>query len=592
MDALLQSALDQIHAGQIERGEATLRRVLQRQPRQAQALRTLATILAQQRRYEQAEHFFQRALAAAPTHAGLAANYGAHLMHLGRAREALAAFERAISIDPALGEGHAGRCAALCVLGDYEPAIEAGRAAVRLAPLDSAGAVNLGLALAGSGQAMEACDVFADALAVDPRNPNLISNFLGTGQYDPRATPERLAADARRWGAALEALFGPAQERPRQALGAAGERAPGPLRVGVLSSDLRAHVVAQFMTGWMGAVDGTRAGLWMYHTGLHDRVSDQLRGISAGWVDAHGLSDGELAQRIERDRLDVLLELNGHTEGSRPGVLAMRPAPAIVAYCGFPGSTGMPCVGYRLVDEQTDPPGAEAWASERLVRLGRCFLAYTPPAGPLPTTQREPAAEANTGAVTFGSFNAAPKINPPLLRLWARVLGRVPGSRLVIKNRALGAEAARARVRAVFEGAGIDPSRLSLRGWTSDTRSHLEQYREIDIALDSAPYNGTTTTCEALLMGVPVLTLAGTTHQARVGVSLLTHAGVPELIAPSEGRLEELAAALAGDPARLAGYRATLRERLLASPVCDCAAHARAMVAALEQITMQRANGG
>jgi protein O-GlcNAc transferase len=579
----IQVALDHYHAGRVEHAERALRRVLERWPEQPVALRTLATILASKQRYDQADFYFQRALRVSPDNANLQLNYAGLLMHLLRAGDARRCFERALELDPVSIEARLGLSAALSVLGAFEEAAQAGRDALQRDPTNSAAAVNLGLALSSSGQAAEACEVFAEALKHDQRNPSLISNYLGTLNYDPAATPERRAAEHRRWGTVLQGVFGPLAARP-----AINDPDPARrLRVGLLSSDLRGHVVAGFLKPFMRHRDREGIELWAFSTGVRDAASAELQGLCDHWVDALQMDDDTLAAAIRGAKIDILLETNGHTEGSRPGVLAARPAPVIASYCGYPNTTGMPAVDYRVVDEHTDPAGHEALSTERLVRLKPAFLCYEPPPpARMPGVAPGPAerGEGRAGEVTFGSFNAAAKINPPLLRLWCGLLKAVPGSRLVIKNRALGAAEARARVMSVLEGEGLAPDRVELVGWRPSSEDHLAEYARVDIALDSLPYHGTTTTCEALLMGVPVVTLAGGAHVTRVGASLLRSVGLDALVAADEGEYVRIAAELARDAGRRRELRASLRNRLLASPLCEQAAHGRAMSAALRQM--------
>ena len=572
----IQHALDLFHAGRLDHAETALRRVLAREPDEPTALRTMAALLAMRQRYDQADFFFQRALRISPDNAPLRSNHAVMMLHFGRLAEARAGFERALALDPSLAEARTGMCAVLATQGDYERAVGEGEQALRQMPGHSSYAVNLGAALTGSGRCEEACAVYAEALRHDRTNPNLLCNHLGTLNYSPAASAEHRAAEARRWGPALEGLFGPARPRPP-----INEPDPDrPLRVGVLSSDLRGHVVATFLTPFFAGHDRSSLALHAFQTGVLDATSHALAARCASFTHALQLDDDALARAIREARIDVLIETNGHTEGSRPGVLARRPAPVIATYCGYPNTTGMPCVDFRVVDARTDPPGHEALSTERLIRLEPCFLCYAPPADPPPVaphTQKQ-------AAVTFGCFNSAPKINPPLLRLWARLLRAVPGSRLILKNRPLGAPEAQARVRAVFEAEGLDAGRIDLIGWRPASGDHLTEYHRVDIALDSLPYHGTTTTCEALLMGVPVITLAGAAHVTRVGASLLHTVGLDELIAADEDDYVRRAADLARDADRRGRLRDGLRERLLASPLCDAAAHSRAMEGAIRSM--------
>jgi predicted O-linked N-acetylglucosamine transferase (SPINDLY family) len=249
---------------------------------------------------------------------------------------------------------------------------------------------------------------------------------------------------------------------------------------------------------------------------------------------------------------------------------------------GYPNTTGMKAMDYRIVDPITDPPGiADGWASEALVRLAGGFLCYAPPPG---APQVAPPPSLAGGVITFGSFNNPPKLSDPAIETWAGLLQRVPAARLLLKGRPFGEEAARARMQARFAEHGIGPERLVLAAWIAGTGSHLEAYGQVDIGLDPFPYNGTTTTCEALWMGVPVVTLLGERHVARVGASLLTRVGLQDLIAEDPERYIEIAAALAQDMARLTTLRQTLRPRIKACPLGDGGQFTPTLEAALRQM--------
>jgi len=251
---------------------------------------------------------------------------------------------------------------------------------------------------------------------------------------------------------------------------------------------------------------------------------------------------------------------------------------------GYPNTTGLEAMDYRLTDELADPAGAERYYTEKLVRLEGGFLCYGPPAES-PAVGALPARLA--GRVTFGSFNNLAKVGEQTLELWGRILRRLPGSRLLLKAHGLGSGAARQRLLGRLAAQGIGAERVELAGPERELAAHLGRYGEVDVALDTYPYHGTTTTCEALWMGVPVLTLAGRTHVSRVGVSLLTRAGLAELVAQSAGEDVEKALALAQDLGRLEGLRSSMRERLRACPLMDARAFARSIEAALRGASLR-----
>jgi predicted O-linked N-acetylglucosamine transferase (SPINDLY family) len=298
-----------------------------------------------------------------------------------------------------------------------------------------------------------------------------------------------------------------------------------------------------------------------------DATTRRLSALSDQWRDIARLNDAQVDELIRSDKIDILIDLAGHTARHRLLVFARKPAPVQLTWIGYPNTTGVDAVDYRLTDAISDPPGkTEPFYSEQLIHLPGSFSCYlppeeAPPVGPLPAQKN--------GYITFGSFNHFAKINPAVLELWASLLVRLPASRLLLKARSLADPETATRVRETFLRHGVEASRLDLRSDELSVAAHLGLYHGVDIALDTFPYNGTTTTCEALWMGVPVVTLAGLSHVSRVSASLLTHLGRSDWIASSETEYIEKCLALVADRPRMAEMRATQRERMRCSPVCD-----------------------
>ena len=291
------------------------------------------------------------------------------------------------------------------------------------------------------------------------------------------------------------------------------------------------------------------------------------------WLVTVGLSDDDLAERIRTDGIDILVDLAGHTAKNRLGVFARKPAPVQVTWLGYPNTTGLKAIDYRLVDAVTDPVGqADAWASESLVRLEGGFLCY---AGSKDAPEPTMPPCLTTGTVTFGSFNNPAKLSEATLDTWARLLARLPQARLLLKGNPFADAATRALFLSRLSERGVAAERVELVAWLPSEATHLALYNRVDVALDPFPYNGTTTTCEALWMGVPVVTLRGDRHAGRVGASLLTQVGLTDWIAGSVEEYLQIAATLAGNPQHLNDLRRTLRPRLAASPLCDGRAFAR-----------------
>jgi len=489
----------------------------------------LGTALAGLGQYDDAVASFHRALAIAPEHVDAEANLGATLRDQGRLGAAAAAFERAIARDP--------------------------RHADALA--------NLAGARAEQGRAAEAIALYRRALAADPRRADAHSGLLLALHYDDCIDADALHAEHRRWAACHVASVAAFTDHP--------DNRPQPerrLRLGYVSPNLRAHSVAYFIEPVLAAHDRRGFEVFAYaDVARPDAITQRLRGLVDVWRDLGGHDDDAVAAQVRADRIDILVDLAGHTGGHRLGVFARRPAPLAISYLGYPDTTGLGAIDYRLSDARADPPGiADRRCRETLIRLDGGFLCYRPPedapgVAPLPALAR--------GTVTFGSFNNLAKLSPTTLKLWSAVLDAVPGSRLMLKARALGDAETRDRVAKLFAERGIAADRLDLYGQATSVAAHLALYREIDIGLDPAPYNGATTTCEALWMGVPVITLAGDRHAGRVGASLLGGLGLDDMIAPSPDAYVATAAKYAADRDRLAGLRATLRTRVLRGPLTD-----------------------
>ncbi|HEY1108182.1 MAG TPA: hypothetical protein VGE76_06110, partial [Opitutaceae bacterium] len=353
------------------------------------------------------------------------------------------------------------------------------------------------------------------------------------------------------------------------------------LRVAILSPDLREHSCAYFLEPLLAHLDRERFEVYLYHDHFReDAVSARLKTYAAQWRNFIGQPAPVVEKAIRADCPDILIDLAGHTGMSaRLPLFAKRLAPVQMTYLGYPDTTGLPAMDYRLTDGIADPEGeADAFATERLVRFSSCAWSYNPPAT-APEVAAPPSAA--RGSITFGCFNTLGKITDETLAVWARLLGSVSGSRLLLKAAGLGEPEERARLHTRLAAAGFASDAVELLERTPDTASHLALYRRVDIALDTWPYHGTTTTCEALWMGVPVISLRGDRHVSRVGASLLTAVGREKWIADSPEDYLTRARDLASDLPRLAATRDGLRDQLRQSALCDHAGQAARFGAAL-----------
>lgn len=354
------------------------------------------------------------------------------------------------------------------------------------------------------------------------------------------------------------------------------------LRVGFLGPDFFRHSVAYFVEGLFEHLSRERCSVYVYHTNRQrDHVTDRLERAVDVFRHVKQEQPGVLAQIIARDEIDVLIDLAGYTNVHGVTVMAARPAPVLATYCGYPNTTGSSRIGWRIVDSVTDPAGSEQFATESLLRIDPCFLCYRPEADapevvPLPCVRK--------GFVTFGSFNAQRKFNKVTCGLWREVLMSVPGSRLAIKSINFTEAASIAFAREQLRGYGLPIDRVDVLPAAKSAREHLAQYGEVDIGLDTYPYHGTTTTCEAMWMGVPVVTMTGDRHASRVGTSLLSCVGLQDWIATSPEQYVEIAKRAASDNAGLSALRASLRERMAASALCDQAGFARKFEGAVRRM--------
>lgn len=466
--------------------------------------------------------------------------------------------------------------------GAYSAAAEAFRRSLSLDDSNPEVWNCLSVVLHDQGLSVEGSAASARARALDPESTDIASNGLFYLNCSSSPTREAISQAHRDWAAGVEARQ-PSQ--PRR--GTNGRASPAALRVGFVSGDFRNHPVAYFLAPLLANRTGTRALCYSSGSGKSDEFTQRLKERSDGWRDISRMDDEAAARVIESDGIDILVDLGGHTADARLGIFLRRPAPIQVSYLGYPNTTGLKAIDYRISDELADPTGVtDHLFTETLVRPFSSFLCYEPPADApapgLPPCIRE-------GTVTFGSFNHLRKVDPKTVGLWSRLLLRVPNSRLLLKSLPLRDGAVRNRVVDWFERHGVSRTRIQFEEYQTGLRDHLSCYARIDIALDTFPYNGATTTCEALWMGVPTVTRVGDDHRSRVGLSILTNAGVPELAATTDDDFTTVATSLAADVERLRALRGSLRDRVRASNLTDAAGFTRAVEAEFRRMWARHA---
>jgi len=547
--------------GRHREAEAAYRRALAIKPDFVRAMYNLGVALQAQSRFEEAIVAFRRALAAEPRLAGAEIYLGNTYQALGQREEAVAAYRRALAIVPQSAEAENNLAGLLESLDRLEEAEAAARRSLAIQPRLAEAACTLASTLHAQGRLEEAMEQYNYALEIKPNLlPLAHSKALFCEQYRPGVTLAGLAEAHARWeqshAAPLRSTWRPFSNPPDP---------DRPLRLGFLSADFGRHPVGTFLVRALEALDRSACQCFGYCDRM---VADDLtRRIAAAcdtWRPTWALGDLALTEQIRADQIDILFDLAGHT-GQRLLVFARKPAPLQVSWIGYVGTTGLAAMDYLIADRFHVPPGTEHHYRERVIRLPDGYVCFDPPpdapaVGPLPASQ--------SGHVTFGCFNNTAKVSPEVIALWAKVLERVPRSRLMLKYRWLNDARTRSRYLDLFREQGISALRLDFSGGVPAAEL-LATYNRIDVALDPFPYSGGLTTCEALWMGVPVVTCPGETFASRHSLSHLANVGLEELVAqgPEDyvARAVEWATALDW----LSELRQGLRARVAASPLCD-----------------------
>lgn len=565
--------------GQMREGHEACQRAVQMAPNIPEAWNNLGTSFKDQHRTAEAIEAFRKAIALRPTYAVAHSNLGNALAQLNQFAEAEQSLRRAIELDPRYAGAQTNLGHLLTQLGRLDEAVEWCRRAVATDPKLGPAYTNLGTALHRQGFMDEGDEVYRRAAAMDPTNALLHENLLGAFNHASRATPEQSLAAHVDWARRFADIFPPP---------AAYTNVRDPsrrLRIGYLSPDFKSHAVTTFFRPILANHDRREFQVFAYsNVESPDAVTAQLRALADEWRDIFGLSDDAVAELVRRDQIDVLIDLAGHTKQNRLPVFGRRPAPVQVTYLGYPNTTGLRTIQYRITDAVCDPPGESTRHTEELIRLPGGFSCYAPPDGapPVRPPQQGDAAETR---VTFGSLHKASRLNDDVIDLWSDLLLRTPTARLLLLRHELYG-GTRERVRQRFLRRGLDDSRVRIThvAPSAGAGGHLAAYHEIDVSLDTFPWSGHTTACESMWMGVPVVTLYGDRHAGRMVASVLTQLGLSELIARSREQYLEIASRLAMEGARLAGFRSTLRDRMTNSSLCDGVGRTRELESAYRQM--------
>lgn len=599
-----------IKLNEIDRAEKELCKVLSMGHNSIEAYNELALLCMKVGRYDEAESYLTQALEISSESVKTLTNMGYLNLSVGELKKATYFLNRSVEIDPHCYQALCNFGVIQFKVGEFEKAVETQKQVVTLAPWHDAGwsnmaaalikigkihqaidilekllsggannfaaLVSLGDALSQIGKANDALIKYRKALSMDPEDRITYQSLLLTMNYSSTISAEDLFQESRNWGAAVENKY-PAVKLDTD------QNEKRRLRIGYISPDFRIHSVSYFFLPVIKNHNHKVVEVYCYSdVSNHDDTTVQIRSMADKWRDCFEVSDKALAEMIREDRIDILVDLTGHTGQNRLNVFALKPAPVQVTWLGYPATTGLSTIDFRITDNVADPEGAsDRFYTEKLFRLPYVFLCYSPwhkaPAV-------APAPFERNGYITFGSFNNPAKITEETVSLWIEVLKHVSNSHLLLKNKIFVEDDTVRLFSAPFEQAGIPKERLQFQSYSKTTEEHLAAYSQVDIALDTFPYHGTTTTCEALWMGVPVVTLSGDRHAARVGASILGSVGLADLICSSHTEYVEQATRLAADSKRLRQLRYSMRDLMKESHLCDYHGFARQLETAYLQM--------
>ena len=528
-----------------------------------EALQMLGAICQRGGKLHEAGQYFQKGLKIKKNHPELWFQLGSVLQATGNSKQALHALQQSLKFRRDFFDAWLLLGNLYAYSGLISRAIDAYRHAIKAQPGHPVPYCNLGNVFADRGDTRQAFTQWRKALELKPDYMEAHSNMLLCMSYESSLTRDEIFEAHKQWAQQHLANIRRRESFPNR-------KDPGKrIRIGYMSPDFREHSVAYYLSAVIEHYSRDKYEVFLYsNVSTPDQRTAWFREMADHYRDISALSDADAARQIEQDGIDILVDLAGHTSGNRLAIFGRKPAPVQLTYLGYPNTTGLVEMDYRLTDRYADPVGGgtDTFYTESLVRLKRGFLCYQPPAD-APAAGAPPCLE--RGYVTFGSFNHTAKITADVIAVWAEILKQVPSSRLLLKYRSYSDPAAREYYSSRFEQRGVDAGRIRFLGLTPSKHEHLKAYQEVDIALDTFPYNGTTTTCDTLWMGVPVIVLEGETHAGRVGFSILKHVGLEDCLASSKDDYVRRATKLAGDAGQLNALRMVIRQRMSSSMLCQ-----------------------
>ncbi|XP_043712609.1 probable UDP-N-acetylglucosamine--peptide N-acetylglucosaminyltransferase SPINDLY [Telopea speciosissima] len=551
--------------GDMNQGVAYYKKALYYNWHYADAMYNLGVAYGESLNFDKAVVFYELALHFNPHCAEACNNLGVIYKDRDNLDKAVECYQMALSINPNFSQSLNNLGVVYTVQGKLDAAASMIEKVIVANPTYAEAYNNLGVLYRDAGNISQAIEAYEQCLKIDPDSRNAGQNRLLAMNYINEGNDDKLFEAHRDWGRRFMRSY------PQYTSWDNPKDPERPLVVGYVSPDYFTHSVSYFIEAPLVYHDFSNYNVVVYSAVVKAdaktaRFKDQVLKKGGLWRDIYGIDEKKVANMVREDKVDILVELSGHTSNNRLGMMACRPAPVQATWIGYPNTTGLPTIDYRITDSLADPLDTKQKHVEELVRLPGCFLCYTPSpeAGPI-----SPSPALCNGFVTFGSFNNLAKITPKVLQVWARILCAVPNSRLVVKCKPFCCDSVRQRFLTILEQLGLESQRVDLLPLILLNHDHMQAYSLMDISLDTFPYAGTTTTCESLYMGVPCVTMAGSVHAHNVGISLLSKIGLEHLIAKSEDEYVQLALQLASDVTALSNLRMSLRDLMTKSPVCD-----------------------